>query len=143
MHKIELTDLEREGLIKHHLPIGKSSQLSDCFRAGVQWVLRNIEEYDAFNPEDNKYNRDWSVEAKLRAKLYVVLDTHKIKRQENAIQELKEVSIKLIKENNALQAKIDSLMLEFCPEEMTQDQIERWEESQVVSNYSNKDNICL
>lgn len=47
----------------------------------------------------------------------------------------------LSKEKCALQAKIDSLMLEFCPEEMTPEQIERWGENQVVSNYSTKDNI--
>ena len=49
----------------------------------------------------------------------------------------------LSKEKCALQAKIDSLMLEFCPKEMTQEQIERWGENQVVSNYSAKENICL
>ena len=30
-----------------------------------------------------------------------------------------------------LEAKIDSLMLEYCPEEMTQDQIDNWVEHQV------------
>lgn len=47
----------------------------------------------------------------------------------------------LSKEKCALQAKIDSLMLEFCPEEMTPEQIERWGENQVVSNYSTEDVI--
>lgn len=76
MHKIPLTDLEHEGLIKHHLPIGKPSQLSDCFRAGVQWAIRY-------------FNND-------------IIEFHK--------------------RNCALQAKIDSLMLEFCPEEMTKEE---------------------
>lgn len=40
MHKIPLTPLEREGLERHHLPIGTPSQLSDCFRAGMDWALR-------------------------------------------------------------------------------------------------------
>ena len=30
----------------------------------------------------------------------------------------------------ALQAKIDALMLEFCPEDMTKEQLERWAKSQ-------------
>jgi len=32
---------------------------------------------------------------------------------------------------NHLQAKIDSLMLEFCPHEMTEEQIKTWEANQV------------
>lgn len=89
MHKIPLTDLEHEGLIKHHLPVGKPSQLSDCFRAGVQWAIRE------FNKDIIEFN----------------------------------------KEKGALQAKIDQLMLEFCPEEMTQEQIENWEKHQKPSEY--------
>lgn len=49
--------------------------------------------------------------------------------------------MKLCKEKNALQAKIDSLMLEFCSEEMTKEQIENWKQHQVVSTHSTKDNI--
>lgn len=45
----------------------------------------------------------------------------------------------LSKEKCALQAKIDSLMLEHCLEEMRQEQIECWEESQVVSTWSADD----
>lgn len=33
----------------------------------------------------------------------------------------------------AKQAKIDALMLEFCPDEMTPEQIEKWGENQKVS----------
>jgi hypothetical protein len=95
MHKIELTELEREGLELHRLPTGKPSQLSDTFRAGVQFATRKSNE--------------------------TIVD--------------------LAKRNSALQAKIDALMLEFCPEEMTQEQIERWGENQVVSTHSTKDNI--
>ena len=54
-----------------------------------------------------------------------------------------EYIMQLSKEKCSLQAKIDVLMLEFCPEEMTQDQIERWKENQIVSTYSTKDNLCL
>ncbi|QEG08832.1 hypothetical protein [Aeromonas phage 4L372XY] len=95
MHKIELTEWEREGLELHRLPIGKPSQLSDTFRAGVQFATRKSNE--------------------------TIVD--------------------LAKRNCALQAKIDNLMLEFCPKEMTQEQIERWGENQVVSNYSTEDVI--
>lgn len=38
MHKVPLTKLERDGLEAHHLAIGTPSQLSDCFRSGVQWA---------------------------------------------------------------------------------------------------------
>jgi len=31
-----------------------------------------------------------------------------------------------VKEIDSLQAKIDSLMLEYCPDEMTEDQIANW-----------------
>ena len=33
--------------------------------------------------------------------------------------------------NKHQQAKIDSLMLEYCPDEMTQDQMDNWEKHQV------------
>jgi hypothetical protein len=39
MHNTPLTLIEREGLEKHGLPIGKPSQLSDTFRLGVAWAL--------------------------------------------------------------------------------------------------------
>lgn len=40
MHKIPLTDTEREGLQTHSLDIGTASQLSDAFRQGVSWGER-------------------------------------------------------------------------------------------------------
>jgi len=33
----------------------------------------------------------------------------------------------------AMQAEIDSLMLEFCPDEMTPEQVENWKKHQVVA----------
>lgn len=41
MHNIPLTDLEREGLIKHGLSTDSPSQLSDAFRAGMAWALKD------------------------------------------------------------------------------------------------------
>lgn len=41
MHKVPLTKLELDGLLAHHLPVGKPSQLSDCFRFGIAWALAN------------------------------------------------------------------------------------------------------
>ena len=38
----------------------------------------------------------------------------------------------LIKQLDAAQAKIDALMLEYCPDEMTPEQLERWGECQVA-----------
>jgi len=38
----------------------------------------------------------------------------------------------LVKENASLQAKIDELMLEYCPEDMTESQLKTWGENQVV-----------
>lgn len=40
---------------------------------------------------------------------------------------------RLVKLNNSLQAKIDALMLEYCPEEMTPEQIKNWEKHQKPS----------
>lgn len=36
----------------------------------------------------------------------------------------------MLAENERLQAKIDSLMLEYCPDEMTPEQIENWKQHQ-------------
>ena len=36
----------------------------------------------------------------------------------------------LIDQNDSLQAKIDALMLEYCPDEMTEEQIAEWEKHQ-------------
>ena len=58
-----------------------------------------------------------------------------------AVNKINKDIVDLTKRNCALQAKIDSLMLEFCPEDMTPEQMERWKENQVVSTYSTKDNI--
>ncbi|AHK11176.1 hypothetical protein S14_64 [Shewanella sp. phage 1/4] len=41
MHKIELTELERVGLVNHGLAVGTPSQLSDCFRFGMKWAQKN------------------------------------------------------------------------------------------------------
>lgn len=41
IHKIPLTDLEREGLTKHYLAVDAASQLSDCFRFGMKWAQDN------------------------------------------------------------------------------------------------------
>lgn len=38
--------------------------------------------------------------------------------------------LELALEYNALQSKLDSVMLEYCPEEMTQEQLEQYEKSQ-------------
>lgn len=58
-----------------------------------------------------------------------------------AVNKINKDIIELTERNCALQARIDALMLEFCPKEMTQEQIERWGENQVVSTHSTKDNI--
>lgn len=39
MQKIPLTDLEREGLAKHGLPVEGTCQVSDAFRLGMRWAL--------------------------------------------------------------------------------------------------------
>lgn len=36
--------------------------------------------------------------------------------------------------NQAKQAQIDELMLEYCPNEMTRDQVDEWARNQVVSS---------
>jgi hypothetical protein len=44
MHKIPLTELERNGLVAHGLDVGKPSQLSDCFRLGYRWNDNQLKE---------------------------------------------------------------------------------------------------
>ena len=41
IHRIPLTELEREGLINYGLAVGKPSQLSDVFRRGMKWAIDN------------------------------------------------------------------------------------------------------
>ena len=53
-----------------------------------------------------------------------------LKEATDTIKWQNEYIVQISKEKCELQAKIDSLMLEYCPDEMTQDQIERWEECQ-------------
>lgn len=48
-------------------------------------------------------------------------------------------AIALEQELDALQAKLDAVMLEYCPDEMTQEQTEKWASSQVVSDNSELD----
>ncbi len=38
---------------------------------------------------------------------------------------------RIFNKNKELQAKVDSLMLEYCPEEMTREQIKEWKRHQV------------
>ena len=44
----------------------------------------------------------------------------------------------LARERDSLQAKIDALMFEYCPDEMTEEQIDNWANHQVVSSFSLK-----
>lgn len=47
---------------------------------------------------------------------------------------------RLESENEAMQAKIDALMLEFCPGEMTAEQLERWASHQKAALTTTADN---
>lgn len=57
MHRIPLTELEREGLSKHGLDIGTPSQLSDCFRLGMRWALE--EQWNPANTPPSEIGRYW------------------------------------------------------------------------------------
>lgn len=46
----------------------------------------------------------------------------------------------LLEERKAMQAKIDALMLEFCPGEMTAEQLERWASHQKAALTTTADN---
>jgi hypothetical protein len=62
MHKIALTETEELGLTTHRLPIGKPSQLSDCFRLGVKWQKDNSKEVEkvksALSELEGQINKD-------------------------------------------------------------------------------------
>lgn len=44
MHKIPLNEIERSGLEKYKLTIGKPSQSSDFFRCGVHHTIESVRE---------------------------------------------------------------------------------------------------
>lgn len=44
MNKTPMTELEYSGLLNHHLSTDEPSQLSDTFRAGIAWALRETKE---------------------------------------------------------------------------------------------------
>lgn len=50
-----------------------------------------------------------------------------IEEQKREIEALKRRNNKLEQKNNSLQSKIDWLMMEWCPEEMTKEQLEEFE----------------
>jgi hypothetical protein len=58
MHKIELTQLERAGLERHHLAVGSPSQLSDCFRLGVKWAQENAPQPEWVSINTPPHNND-------------------------------------------------------------------------------------
>lgn len=47
--------------------------------------------------------------------------------------------IEMLQQINALQAQIDSLMLEYCPDEMTKEQFENWGKHQKAVDYDGTD----
>lgn len=49
----------------------------------------------------------------------------------------------LLEERKAMQAKIDALMLEFCPGEMTAEQVENWASHQKAALTTTADSLAL
>jgi|TARA_R110000851_G_scaffold41409_3_gene103971 hypothetical protein len=49
MLNVPLSSLEQAGLLAHGLATDKSSQLSDSFRLGVAWALKNDKKLEAEN----------------------------------------------------------------------------------------------
>lgn len=43
---------------------------------------------------------------------------------------------------NCKQAEIDSLMLEFCPEDMTEEQLDNWESHQIPISDERYNEVC-
>jgi len=65
--------------------------------------------------------------------MYVTVDYEKVTTMLSIAKTLSEQVQRLEKEKDHLQYKIDQLMLEFCPEKMTEVQLKRFEECQVKS----------
>ena len=55
-----------------------------------------------------------------------------IKPSERLIKALVQRVVDLEDANDDLQSKVDSLMLEYCPEDMSTEQMEEWAKHQVV-----------
>ena len=72
LHKVELTALERTGLEVHRLPIGTPSQLSDCFRHGIEFALS----YTSNTYEEQQRDINWCLDKihKLKEALSDVVD---------------------------------------------------------------------
>ena len=72
---------------------------------------------------------------KARAKIVEYLNKYNNENKDliRLIGAWRRIAVRAGNEVEAQQAKIDSLMLEYCPNEMTQDQIDNWEKHQVVA----------
>lgn len=73
---------------------------------------------------DGKWVRYEEHEAETKS-LWLMLNDHA-----RANKELADKVMDLVQENEAKQAKIDALMLEFCPDEMPPEQVEEWRKHQ-------------
>ena len=62
----------------------------------------------------------------------------KLQIRDNQLASKKAVIEELEKEKDHLQFLLDSVMLEYCPDEMTEEQIENWSKHQKKSNLETK-----
>lgn len=67
----------------------------------------------------------------LKAELGVLRDA--LEQEKNRAEQLEAALAGVVWRENAKQAKIDALMLEYCPDEMTPEQIAEWEAHQKPS----------
>jgi hypothetical protein len=107
--------------------------MSECRHGQPDWTVCQ-ECIDDVN--QNQADRIKQLEAVAR-KQKEAWDQHMEVAQGNAWE-----IVKLEREVEAAQAKIDALMLEYCPDEMTEDQVANWERHQVPATDGEMDELA-
>jgi len=113
----------------HSLQTIKDAQYS-VLKENFDDACKMLKDAQADNERLHEFEAIWGDDDESRAKLHVTLLKHGYGK-ENALHLAGCTDYDSIKESNAsLQAKIDALMLEFCPDRMAEAQKENWADHQ-------------
>ena len=85
------------------------------FKDNLVWFLEDVSNAEDYQIEDSEIEIIGETENGMECSTTV---------------DIRELCGEASKEINYLQSQIDSLMLEYCPKEMTKEQIQNWEDHQ-------------